>query len=49
MGTFEQVEHNRYCSYCNKYGHIDMIDGCELWDKHYRSEMRKDQVAQRKP
>ena len=47
-GDIEQVKDNRYCTYCKKYGHTDIIDGCELWDKHYRSELRKEQVAHRK-
>ena len=38
----ETVKDNRYCSYCKKYGHTDMVDGCE------RSGVRKEQAAFRK-
>jgi hypothetical protein len=47
-GDIEQIKQNRYCSYCKKYGRTDIIDGCELFSKDYRRELRKDEAAFRK-
>ena len=47
-GDIEQIKQNRYCTYCKKYGHTDIIDGCELFNKDYRRELRKDEAAFRK-